>query len=65
MWWRTSTRPQQVYETCQYCCPDGITVDQKTLLQLFPMSLVGRAKNWRLALSSGTIKIWINFKINL
>src|SRR4030065_1731888 len=44
-------------ETCQYCCPEGITEDQKRL-RLFPMSLIERAKEWLLALLSGTIATW-------
>jgi len=46
-----------------YFCPDGITKDRKRL-QLFPMTLIGRAKDWLLDLPSGTNEIGKRFKRN-
>lgn len=46
------------YETFQYCvAPGNITEDQKKL-RLFAFTLIGRAKDWLLALPSGTIQSW-------
>ena len=33
------------YESCLFCCPDGVTEDQKKL-RLFALTLVGRSKEW-------------------
>jgi hypothetical protein len=45
------------YESCLFCCPDGVTEDQKKL-QLFALTLTGRAKDWLHALPNGTIQKW-------
>jgi len=45
------------YESCLFCCPDGVTEDQKKL-QLFALTLTGKAKDWLHALPNGTIQRW-------
>jgi len=45
------------HESCIFCCPDGVTEDQKKL-QLFALTLTERAKDWLHALPNGTIQQW-------
>jgi hypothetical protein len=45
------------HESCLFCCPDGVTENQKKL-QLFALTLTGRAKDWLHALPNGTIQKW-------
>lgn len=43
------------YETCQFCCPTGLT-ESEAKLGLFPLALAGEAKNWLNCFPNSKIK---------
>jgi len=45
------------YESCLFCCPDGVTEDQKKL-QLFSLTFTVRAEDWLHSLPNATIQKW-------